>query len=387
MIGEVALATVLLSGSGLMVHTMLRLARTSPGFDPHNLQTVMFSLQGASWPDARKQSLYPTIVERLRAVPGVEDAAITYSLPILGSNWWNVFTIEGTTAEHWTAVGEVPNAGMVPVTAGYFEMLKIPLLTGRYFDGSETPASPPVAIINSRLAKRYWPNGDAIGKQIQQGYGNAPYGPWRTIVGVVGDIKQEGVDREVSQQVFMPAVQQPRTTVFAVVRTRMPVTSSALEAAIHDVDRNIPVFNDRTVEQVMREASSRRRVAMIVLSVFGAVALLLAAIGVYGVIAQGVAERRREIGVRMALGATGDQVIGLFLRRGLVVIAVGLPIGVAGALVAVRSLKSLVFGIGVSDPATLGVVAAVLVCVALVASYLPARSAARTDPLNALRAE
>jgi len=167
----------------------------------------------------------------------------------------------------------------------------------------------------------------------------------------------------------------------------MPVPSSALEAAIHDVDRNIPVFNDRTVEQVMREASSRRRVAMIVLSVFGAVALLLAAIGLYGVIAQGVAERRREIGVRMALGATGDQVIGLFLRRGLVVIAVGLPIGVAGALVAVRSLKSLVFGIGVSDPATLGVVAAVLVCVALVASYLPARSAARTDPLNALRAE
>jgi len=276
---------------------------------------------------------------------------------------------------------------MVPVTAGYFEMLKIPLLKGRYFDGSETPASPPVAIINSRLAKRYWPNGDAIGKQIQQGYGNAPFGPWRTIVGVVGDIKQEGVDREVSQQVFLPAVQQPRTTVFAVVRTRMRVPSSALEAAIHDVDRNIPVFNDRTVEQVMREASSRRRVAMIVLSVFGAVALLLAAIGVYGVIAQGVAERRREIGVRMALGATGDQVIGLFLRRGLVVIAVGLPIGVAGALVAVRSLKSLVFGIGVSDPATLGVVAAVLVCVALVASYLPARSAARTDPLNALRAE
>ena len=387
MIGEVALATVLLSGSGLMVHTMLRLARTSPGFDPRNLQTVMFSLQGASWPDARKQSFYPTIVERLRAVPGVEDVAITYSLPILGSNWWNVFMIEGTTAEHWTAVGEVPNAGMVPVTAGYFEMLKIPLLKGRYFDGSETPASPPVAIINSRLAKRYWPNGDAIGKQIQQGYGNAPFGPWRTIVGVVGDIKQEGVDREVSQQVFLPAVQQPRTTVFAVVRTRMRVPSSALEAAIHDVDRNIPVFNDRTVEQVMREASSRRRVAMIVLSVFGAVALLLAAIGVYGVIAQGVAERRREIGVRMALGATGDQVIGLFLRRGLVVIAVGLPIGVAGALVAVRSLKSLVFGIGVSDPATLGVVAAVLVCVALVASYLPARSAARTDPLNALRAE
>ena len=387
MIGEVALATVLLSGSGLMVHTMLRLARTSPGFDPQNVQSVMFSLQGAAWPDEKKQTFYPTIVERLRAVPGVEDAAITYSLPILGSNWWNVFMIGGTTAEHWTAVGEFPNAGMVPVTAGYFEMLKIPLLKGRYFDGSETPASPPVAVINSRLAKRYWPNGDAIGKQIQQGYGNAPYGPWRTIVGVVGDIKQEGVDREVSQQVFLPAVQQPRTTMFAVARTRGPVASAAIEAAIHDLDRTIPVFNDRTIEQVMSEASSRRRVAMVVLTVFGGVALLLAAIGVYGVIAQGVAERRREIGVRMALGATSAQVVGLFLRHGLIVIAVGIPIGVAAALVAARSLKSLVFGIGVTDPATLGAVVVVLVCVALVASYLPARSAARTDPLNALRAE
>jgi putative ABC transport system permease protein len=387
MIGEVALATVLLSGSGLMVHTMLRLARTSPGFDPHNLQSVMFSLQGTSWPDARKQTFYPTVVERLRAVPGVEAAAITYSLPILGSNWWNVFMIAGTTAEHWTAVGEVPNAGMVPVTAGYFEMLRIPLIKGRYFDGSETPGSLPVAIINSRLAKRYWPNEDAIGKQIQQGYGNAPYGPWRTIVGVVGDIKQEGVDRETSQQVFLPAVQQPRTTVFAVARTRGPVPSSAIEAAIHELDRTIPVFNDRTIDYVMREASSRRRMAMVVLSVFGGVALLLAAIGVYGVIAQGVAERRREIGVRMALGATSGQVVRLFLRHGVIVIAAGIPIGVAAALVAARSLKSLVFGIGVTDPATLGAVAAVLVCITLVASYLPARSAARIDPLNALRAE
>ena len=259
---------------------------------------------------------------------------------------------------------------------------------------------------------------------------------------------------------------------FAVARTRGPVASSAIEAAIHDLDRTIPVFNDRTIEQVMSEASSRRRVAMVVLTVFGGVALLLAAIGVYGVIAQGVAERRREIGVRMALGATSAQVVGLFLRHGLIVIAVGIPIGVAAALVAARSLKSLVFGIGVTDPATLGAVAlllaaigvygviaqgvserrreigvrmalgatsgevvrlflrhgvvviaigipigvaaalvaarslkslvfgigvtdpatlgavvVVLVCVALVASYLPARSAARTDPLNALRAE
>ena len=387
MIGEIALATVLLAGSGLMVRTMLRLAHTNPGFDPHNLQTVMFSLQGASWPDERKQAFYPSVVERLRAVPGVEDAAITYSLPILGSNWWNVFMTEGTTAEYWTSVGEFPNAGMAPVTAGYFEMMRIPLLEGRSFDRSDTPTSPPVAIINSSTARRYWPNASPLGKQIRQGFPNAPYGPWRAIVGVVGDIKQEGVDRETPQQVFLPVVQQPRTTVFAVARTRGPVAGSSIEAAIHDLDRTIPVFNDRTIEQVMSEASSRRRIAMVVLSVFGGVALLLAAIGVYGVIAQGVADRHKEIGVRMALGASSGQVVRLFLRHGLIVIAIGIPVGVVAAVVAARSLASLVFGITVTDPPTLGAVVVVLVCIALLASYLPARAAARIDPLDALRAD
>jgi putative ABC transport system permease protein len=160
-----------------------------------------------------------------------------------------------------------------------------------------------------------------------------------------------------------------------------------MEAAIHDLDRNIPVFNDRTIEQVMSEASSRRRIAMVVLSVFGGVALLLAAIGVYGVIAQGVADRHKEIGVRMALGATSGEVVRLFLRHGLIVIAIGIPVGLAAAVVAARSLASLVFGISVTDPSTLGAVAVVLVCITLVASYLPARSAAQVDPVNALRAE
>jgi len=370
-----------------MVHTMLRLARVDPGFDPHNLQTVMFSLEGAAWPDAKKQVFYQSVVERLRAVPGVQDAAITYSLPILGSNWWNMFMIDGITAEHWQSVGEVPNAGMVPVTAGYFEMLRIRLVKGRYFDGSDTPTSLPVAIINNSVAKTYWPNEDPIGKQIRQGHPGDPYGPWRTIVGVVGDIKQHGVDQEMPRQVFLPIAQQPRTTVFAIARARQPLPDSSIEAAIHDLDRTIPVFNDRTVSEVMNEASSLRRIVMVVLSLFGGVALLLASIGLYGVLAQGVADRRQEIGVRMALGATSRQVIGLFLRHGLIVIAVGIPTGFAAAVVAARSLASLVFGITVTDPVTLGVVAAVLVGITLSASYLPARSAAHIDPLNALRAE
>ena len=405
LMGEVAVATVLLSGSGLMVHTMLRLSRVDPGFDPHHLQTVMFSLAGPAWPDPRKQAFFGEAVERLRAVPGVENAAITYSLPILGSNWWNWFTVAGRPLPPASGMMDLPSAGIVPVSATYFDTLKIPLIRGRSFDRSDTPDSQPVAIINTSLVNLYWTarasageanlsafvskNEDPIGQQIRLA-GTGPtegYGPWRTIVGIVGDVKQHGLDQEMPQQIFLPVVQQTRSTVFAVARTRGTVSVSSIETAIRDLDRSVPVFNDRTVDQVLREAGSRRRVAAIVLSVFAAAAVLLAAIGLYGVIAQSVSERRREIGVRMALGATGGQILRLFLRHGLIVVAVGIASGVVAAMVAVRSLASLVFGVTVRDPATLGTVAALLTVVTLLACYMSARSATRVDPLEALRSE
>jgi putative ABC transport system permease protein len=403
LIGEVAVATVLLSGAGLMVHTMLRLSRVDPGFDPHNLQTVMFSLAGPAWPDPRKQAFFAEAVQRLQAVPGVENAAITYSLPILGSNWWNWFTVAGRPVAPGAVMMDLPSAGIVPVSASYFETLKIPLIRGRSFDRTDTPGSQPVAIINASLLNLYWTaragqanmsafvrkNEDPIGQQIRLA-GSSPhegYGPWRTIVGIVGDVKQHGLDQDTPQQIFIPVVQQTRTTVFAVVRTRGTVSRSSIETAIRDLDRSVPVFNDRTVEQVVREAGSRRRVAAIALSVFAAAAVLLAAIGLYGVIAQSVSERRREIGVRMALGATGGQILRLFVRHGLIVVAVGIASGVVAAMAAVRSLDSLVFGVTVTDPATLGTVAALLTAVTLLACYMSARSATRIDPLEALRSE
>jgi putative ABC transport system permease protein len=384
---EVAVATVLLSAAGLMVHSMLRLARVDTGFDPHGVQSVMFSLCCPEWPDARKQVFYDEAVERLSAVPGVESAAITYSLPILGSNLWGVFTIAGKPEGYWESVTEFPNAGIAPVSPGLFETLGIPLVRGRTFDRSDTPESLPVAIVNSSLAQASWPNEDPIGQQVRLGYPSSPNGPWRTVVGVVGDVKQHGVDQETPRQLYTPIAQQPRTEAFAVVRTQVPVPSATLAAAIHDIDRSVPVYNDRTVDQVMREASSRRRVAMVVLSVFGGVAVLLAAIGLYGVVAQGVAGRRREIGIRMSLGASRHQVVGMFLRSGVLAIAQGLALGLGASLLLSESLQSLVFGVTTTDARTLGFVALLLMGVALSACWLPARAAARVDPLEAMRVE
>jgi predicted permease len=386
-VAEVAVATVLLSAAGLMVHSMLRLARVDAGFDPRNVQTVMFSLCCPEWPDARKQVFYDEVVERLRAVPGVESAAIAYSLPTLGSNWWSVFTTAGQPADYWESISVFPNAGIAPVSEGLFETLGIPLVRGRSFDRSDTHETLPVAIVNHSLARATFPNEDPIGKQIRLGYPSNPNGPWRTIVGVVGDVKQHGVDQETPPQLYLPITQQPRTEAFVVARTPLPFSGSTLRAAIHALDRSIPVYNDRTVDQVMREASSRRHVAMVVLSVFGSVAVLLAAIGLYGVIAQGVAERRQEVGIRISLGASQHQVVRMFLRNGLFATAVGLAFGLGGAILLAESLQSLVFGVATTDPRTLGTVALLLIGVALTACYLPARSAARVDPLEAMRVE
>ena len=300
---------------------------------------------------------------------------------------------------------DVPSAGIVPVSASYFDTLKIPLVRGRTFDSSDTPSSEPVAIINASLVNLYWrkhsgdpkqigpafieADQDPIGQQIRLA-GARPtegYGPWRTIVGIVGDVKQHGLDQDTPQQIFLPVVQQTRSTVFAVARTKGAVSAGSIETAIRELDRSVPVFNDRTVDEVMREASSRRRVAAIVLSAFAAAAVLLAAIGLYGVVAQSVAERRREIGVRLAIGATDGRIVGMFLRQGLVVVTIGITCGVLASVAAARSLTTLVFGVTATDPATLATVAALLTAVTLVACYMPAYSATRVDPVEALRLE
>jgi putative ABC transport system permease protein len=381
-VAEIAVATILLVGSGLMVHTMLRLTRVDLGFDTRNLQTFMFAFQGPGWPTPRKQAFYDAVVERIQAVPGVENVGITNSLPILGSSWNSTFLIADRPAPD-----NVGFAAMTAVTAGYFETLKVPLIRGRFFERSDRPDSFPVAVINDSLARQLWPGQDPIGKRIGPGLPIEPVGPWRTIVGVVGDIKQNGFDQEPPRQVFLPIVQQIRSTVFVVVRTQRPQDRSAIEAAFHALDSSMPLFNERTLDQVISEALSRRQLAMVLLSVFAAVAVFLAAIGLYGVIAQSVAERRKEIGVRMALGAKPGQVLWNFLRDGLIVTGVGIACGVIASMAISRSLASLVYGVTTTDPATLAAVTVLLAGISLAACYVPARAATRLDPLLALRVE
>ena len=382
MIAQIAVATVLLAGSGLMVQTMLRLTRVDLGFDSRNLQTFMFAFQGPGWPTPRKQAFYDAVIERIQAVPGVENVGITNSLPILGSTWNNAFVVADKPAP-----ADIAFAAMTAVTAGYFQTMKVPLVRGRFFERSDRPDSFPVAMVNDSLARQLWPGQDPIGRQIRPGLPSEPIGPWRTIVGVVGDIKQNGLDQEPPMQVFLPIVQQIRSTVFVVVRTQRPQDRSAVEAAFHELGSSMPLFNERTLDQVISEALRRRQLAMIVLSVFGGVAVFLAAIGLYGVIAQSAAERRREIGVRMALGATQGQVLWSVLRHGLAVMVVGIACGVLASIAVARSLASLVYGVTTTDPATLAAVTVVLAGVSLAACYVPARSAARIDPLVALRVE
>lgn len=387
MTAEIAVATVLLFGAGLMVNTMVRLSHADPGFDPRNLRTFGLTFVGPGWSgeegDARKRAFFDVALERLRAVPGVENASLAYSLPVQGSNWWSQFMIVGKPLPK---VGEFgPNSGMVPVADHYFETLRIPLIRGRYFDESDRATAPAVAIINAALAKRFWPNEDPIGQQIRGGSPGHEYGPARRIIGIVGDMKYHGVDQETPYQMFFPIAQEMRSPVFLIVRAGAATTPASLEAVIHDLDRTLPVYNDRTFDDVLREASARRRFAMILLSLFGGVAVLLAAIGLYGVIAQSVTERYNEIGIRISLGATQGDVVRMFVYRGMVAAGVGLSLGLVGAVAASRGLEGLVFGLETTDPATIGAVAALLATVALTACWVPARSAAKVDPATSLR--
>jgi putative ABC transport system permease protein len=277
------------------------------------------------------------------------------------------------------------------VSAGYLETIGTRLLRGRTFDARDTSASTKTVVINETLAKRLWPGDDPIGKRLKQGWPETPpsVSPWREVVGVVADLKLNGVMVETPMQAYLPLPQEPSRGLAIVIRSASDPASiaSALDAAVRQIDKDLPLYQTRTMDQMLDTSLARQRMSMLVFVVFAVVAVALASVGLYGVVAHGVTERTHEIGVRIALGADRRHVVGLIVRQGLSMAAVGTLIGVAGAVALSRWIEGLLFRVKPTDPATFATVVGVLLAVAFVACYVPAWRATRLDPTQALRAE
>ena len=385
MVVEVALAVVLLVGAGLMIRTMQQLTSVDKGFDPRNILTMRYSIAGAGWSDERAVTFADNLLTRTRALPGVTDAALTLSLPIEGSQWGSVFIVNDRPAP---SRAEIPAAAFTPVSPGYFPLFGVQLRDGRLFLDTDRNGQPNVAVVNESFARHFWSGQSALGKKLKQGWPESET-PWREIVGVVKDVKLNGVNRETPLQVYLPFAQNVSASPAFVVRSDVSAASltQSVKAVFHELEPNLPAYSTQTMEEVMVGGVAQERASMVILGVFAGIALLLASVGLYGVIAHGVTERSREIGVRIALGANRRQVVGLFVRQGLLTTVAGIVIGVGGALLLTRYIKTLLFQVTPTDAATFTAVVVTLAAVSLVACYLPARRATRVDPTVALRGE
>jgi putative ABC transport system permease protein len=272
------------------------------------------------------------------------------------------------------------------VSPGYLQALGIPLLSGRPFDEQDKADAPPVVIVNETFARHYWPNGEAVGKRIRTG---DEKNPWRTVVGVVADVKQYGLDTPSTLQLYLPHQQSPSQQMVLVVRTKGDPLSqvAAVRNEVWAVDKDQPVYNIRTMEQLMSKSVAQRRFNMLLLGIFAAVAMALAAIGLYGVMAYAVTQRTHEIGIRMALGAQARDVLKMVVGQGMILTLAGVGIGLVAAFALTRVISSLLFGVSATDPVTFGSIALLLTVVAFLACYIPARKAAKVDPMVALRYE
>jgi putative ABC transport system permease protein len=386
---EFALAIVLLAGAGLTLRTFGNLLAVDPGFDASNVLTMRVVPPVASYPQAQQvEQFYQNVLERVRALPGVEMAGAVRVLPLADEMGdWSI-TIEGQTPPQ----GQDFDGDWQVVAPGYFETMRVRLLEGRVIGPQDSRDAPPVAVINQTMAQQYWPAGDAIGKRFRIG---SPETPWIEIVGIVADERHAALNAAMNRRWFRPHAQWTQTQtnpirgMTLVVRTTDdPIRLAApVRQVIRDLDANLPVAEVRTLETVVRESIGRQRFTMLLLAVFAGSALLLAAIGVYGVMAFWVTERTREIGVRMALGATRSEVAGMVVRQALTPALWGIVAGGLTGLALTRLVSGLLFGVPPHDPVTFAAAPVLLLSIALLAAWLPARRAARQDPVKALHYE
>jgi putative ABC transport system permease protein len=383
-VSEVALALVLLAGAGLMIRSMASLLSISPGFRTDHLLTMHLNLTAPKYQDEKRVKAFnDELLEHIARVPGVQSVAIGSGLPMLDRISATPFRVQGQPAP---ADGTGSLTDQTPVGDGYFETLGMPILRGRSFTRSDAEQSKPaVIVVNEALAKRVSPQGDAVGKVLLLGGGPNPRA--LTIVGVKPDTHQMGLDTEVRPELFLPT--RALNSMALIVRTAdHPLRlTNAVQSQVWAIDRNQPVADVYSMEQRMAEGLAQRRFNMLLFGVFAGLALLLASVGIYGVLAYTVTQRMRELGIRIALGASALNVATLVLRQGLLLAVTGVAIGGAAAFALTRWMESLIFGVSPTDPLTFSAVSMLLVTIALAASYVPARRATRLDPMRSLRIE
>jgi putative ABC transport system permease protein len=383
---ETALSLLLLAGAGLLLRSFAEILKVDPGFRPDGVLTLRVALPDAVYSKPEQvRGFYRELLDRVQRLPGVESAGAVSALPLSGQGGSGTTTIDSQSVP---LEDTAPEADQRMVAADYFQAMGISLLRGRYFAASDTDGAPPVAIVDDSLADTYWPHQDPIGKRLHRG-GPAPDSSWATIVGVVKHVHNRTLEARSRIEVYWPENQSPRSAMTLAIRAGGDPMNlvPTVERVVSAIDPTLPVYHVRTMTEVMGDSLMRRRLALELIEVFSGLALLLASMGIYGVTSYGIAQRKVEIGVRMALGANRGQVLALMLRGGIGTIAIGLGLGLILSLFLTRLMKGMLFDVRASDPLALCGAGLVLMTVALVAIFIPARRATQRNPMAALRHE
>jgi len=386
-VSEVALALVLLVGAGLMMQSFLRLSEVNPGFNPENLVTAEFWLPQFKYPeDGQQAAFYTKLLERVAQLPGVSSSAAISVLPLTGSDVSTSPQIEGRPEPD---EGERSEVQLRSVSPSYFRTMGIPLLQGRDFTTRDDEDAPGVAVISEAGARRLFGSKDAAMGERLDYVGDTENPTWSEIVGVVGDVHESGLDQEAAAEVYVPYRQLPSAFMYVVTRSALDPTSltNAIRREVQAIDKDQPILEARTMNERIAESIAARRFSMLLFAVFAGIALVLAVVGIYGVMSYSVARRTHEIGIRMALGAGRGGVLRLVVGQGMILAAVGISIGLTAAFALTRVMSSLFYGVSATDPVTFIGVAMLLTIAALLACYIPARRATKVDPMVALRYE
>ena len=386
---ELALAVMLLAGAGLLMRSFMKLEAVDPGFRPEQALTFELTLPDAKYAeDPARIAFFDQLMPRLASLPGVRSASAVMGLPLSGLDFIISFEVEGRPP---VPPAQQPSMQVRVATPNYFSTIGVPLVRGRFFTDGDRVGTEKVVVITQAAARQFFPNEDPIGKSIKVGWGKGPGKPRAggRVVGIVGDMKDAGLAEANPPQIYMPLGQWPVSFMAVVVKTNVPPMSltDAVRSEVGAVDPNLPVSNVNTLDAIVAKSISQQRFYMLLLAIFAGVALALAAIGIFGVLSYAVSQRTREIGIRMALGAQEGTVIGLIVRQAMLLVGTGVVAGTVLALVLSQTISTMLFNVTPTDPVTFALVAALLVSVALFASYLPARRATRVDPIVALRAE